>query len=60
MEKYAHSLPEAAEMAGTSLSVLRRQIADSNLTVKYIGTKPVVLADELKAWLQSLPDQPTK
>ena len=59
-EKYAHPLPEAAEMAGTSLSVLRRQIAANNLSVKYIGSKPVILADELKAWLQALPDEAPK
>lgn len=59
-EKLAYPLPEAAEIAGTSLSVLRRQIAANNLSVKYVGSKPVVLAEELKAWLQALPDQPSK
>jgi len=59
-DKLAYPLPEAAEMAGTSLSVLRRQITANNLSVRYIGSKPVILAEELKAWLAALPDQPTR
>lgn len=59
-DKLAYSIPEAAEIASTSVSVLRRKIAANDLTVKYIGAKPVVLAEELKAWLEALPDQPTK
>ena len=58
MSKLAYPLPEAAEVAGTSLSVLRRQIAANNLTVKYIGTKPVILAAELQSWLEALPESP--
>jgi hypothetical protein len=53
--KLAYSIPEAAEVASTSVSVLRRKIAASELTVRYIGSKPVVLAEELKAWLDALP-----
>ncbi len=55
MSKLAYSIPEAAEIASTSVSVLRRKIAASDITVRYIGTKPVILADELKAWLEALP-----
>jgi len=55
MSKLAYSIPEAAEIASTSVSVLRRKIAASELTVRYIGHKPVVLAEELKSWLESLP-----
>jgi len=56
--KLAYSIPEAADVASTSVSVLRRKIANNDLTVRYIGTKPVILADELKAWLEALPDAP--
>lgn len=58
MTKFAYSIPEAAEVASTSVSVLRRKIAASDITVRYIGTKPVILADELKAWLEALPEAP--
>ena len=60
MSKLAYSIPEAAEVASTSVSVLRRKIAAHELTVRYIGTKPVVLAEELASWLQSLGTEPTK
>ncbi|GAP53831.1 hypothetical protein AHiyo6_03960 [Arthrobacter sp. Hiyo6] len=56
--KLAYSIPEAAEMASTSVSVLRRKIASNDLSVRYIGTKPVILAEELKAWLEALPEAP--
>jgi hypothetical protein len=55
--KLAYSIPEAAEIASTSVSVLRRNIAANDITVRYIGTKPVILADELKAWLNALPTE---
>lgn len=58
MSKLAYPLPEAAEMAGISLSVLRRKIDNNDISVKYIGSKPVVLASELESWLNSLPSTP--
>lgn len=53
-DKLAYSIPEAAEMASTSISNLRRHIALNNLTVRYPSRVPVILADELKAWLNAL------
>lgn len=55
--KKAYTLSEAAEAVGTSVSNLRRCIGRNELTVKYIGFKPVVLATELDSWLQSLPNE---
>ena len=60
MSKLAYSIPEAAEVASTSVSVLRRKIAANDITVRYIGTKPVILADELQAWLSALPSEAPK
>ncbi len=57
MSKLAYSIPEAAEVASTSVSVLRRKIAAHDITVRYIGTKPVILAEELAAWLAALPTE---
>lgn len=57
-QKLAYSIPEAAKVASASVSVLRRKIATNDITVRYIGSKPVILADELKAWLESLPSEP--
>jgi len=57
MNKLAYSLPEAAEIASTSVAVLRRKIAANDITVRYIGHKPVILAEELTAWLEALPTE---
>ena len=55
--KLAYTLPEAAEMAGTSVSVIRRKIAGNYLVARYIDSKPVILASELASWLESLPTE---
>lgn len=60
MSKLAYPLAEAAEMAGTSVAVIRRKIAANYLTVRYIDTKPVILASELQSWLESLPTESSK
>jgi hypothetical protein len=60
IQELAYSIPEAAEVASTSVSVLRRKIAAHDSTVRYIGAKPVILVEELKAWLESLPTEPLK
>jgi hypothetical protein len=60
MSKLAYSIPEAAEIASTSVSVLRRKIAAHDITVRYLGSKPVILAEELKAWLEALPTEAPK
>lgn len=57
MSKLAYSLPEAAEIASTSVPVLRRKIANNDITVRYIDSKPVILASELESWLTSLPSE---
>ena len=57
MSRLAYPLPEAAEMAGISLSVLRKKISNNDLTVRYVDSKPVVLASELESWLNALPTE---
>ncbi|POH58249.1 helix-turn-helix domain-containing protein [Arthrobacter glacialis] len=57
-EKIAYSLKEACEQAGDiSLSTLRRMIANNDISVKYIGSKPVILHSELVSWLETLPEE---
>jgi len=56
----AYSLPDAAVACGVSLSTLNRAIANGEVTRRYPNRKPVILATELEAWLESLPvDKPT-
>lgn len=61
MSKLAYSIAEAADAASISVSILRRKISANEISVRYVGTKPVILAEELSAWLNALPaESPTK
>jgi transposase len=58
-----YSIPEAAEVAGVSADYIRRAIHTTAptperpaLRAKKAGAKYLILADDLRAWLQQLPD----
>ena len=55
--KLAYSIPEAAEAIGQSTDTIRRAIASGYLGAKYPNSKPIILADELESWLESLPSE---
>jgi excisionase family DNA binding protein len=55
--KLAFTYEEAGEAVGVSAQSLRRAVANHELVVRYIGTKPVIPADELKAWLDQRPTE---
>lgn len=57
-QKLAFSIDEAAEASGYSTDTIRRALRNHDLTARYANTKPVILTDELKAWLESLPCDP--
>ena len=55
----AYSLTDAAAVAGVSRSTIDRLIAADELHPRYINSKRVITADELKAFINSLPfDRP--
>ena len=56
-EKLAYSIAEAASAVGVSKDTIQRAIATGDLAVRYVGSKRVVLADELGAWLHALPSE---
>lgn len=56
--KIAFSIEEAAAAVGYSTDTIRRAIRNNDLTARYVNTKPVVLATELTAWLESQPTEP--
>lgn len=51
----AYTLAGAAEATGYSLSIIKQAVEKGNLTRRYANRKPVILATELQAWLESLP-----
>lgn len=57
----AYTIEDAAIAAGVSKSTLNRAIANGDITRRYPNSKPVIMADELAAWLESLPvDKPVR
>jgi hypothetical protein len=55
----AYTIEEAAVACGVSVRTLNRAIARGDITRKYPTSYPVIMADELHAWLESLPvDKP--
>jgi hypothetical protein len=51
----AHTIPEAARIAGVSTRKIRYAIARGDPTVRYPTHRPVVLHDELVAWVATAP-----
>lgn len=56
----AYTLADGAAACGISERVLRRAIDRGDLTVRYPTSRPVVLADELRDWLESQPSERPK
>ena len=53
----AYTIPEAADATGYGETVLRNAIKAQELEPHYVGNKPVLLADDLVAWVRSLPTE---
>lgn len=51
----SYTIPEAALATGYSETVIRAAIEAEDIEPHYVGTKPVVLADDLTEWIRSLP-----
>jgi len=61
MSRLAFNFEQAAEAVGYSVDTIRRAVRNHELTARYANSKPVILASELEAWLESLPtEQPGK
>jgi len=59
--KIAFSIEEAAAATGYSSDTIRRAIRNSEMVARYANSKPVVMASELTAWLESKPTEaPTR
>lgn len=60
-EKLSYSIPAAAEKLDIGVSLLRQMIANSEVAVRYFGTKPVIEHTELQSLLESRPtERPSK
>ena len=51
----AYTIPEACKAGAASRSAIYRAVKSGELTLRKRGTRSLILADELRRWLQSLP-----
>jgi hypothetical protein len=54
------NLDQASDRTGLSVRELQRAIAAGDLVPNYRGTKPLLRAEELAAWVRSLPNEPRR
>ena len=54
-EQLAYGIAHAADSAGVKRDTLYRAIARGELVARKIGSRTVILADDLRAWLASRP-----
>lgn len=57
MEKAAYTVQEAAAAYGVSADVIRAHIRANRLVAKYPTSRPVLGAQELQEWFESLPSE---
>ena len=57
--KLAYSVEEAAEALGLGRTMLYGEIAAGRLRAKKIGKRTIILVDDARAYLASLPELPS-
>jgi len=55
-EPIAYSIPDAADAAGVGKSKIYSEIAAGNLRARKMGSRTLILIEDLKAWLANLPE----
>ena len=60
VQKLSYNWVEAAEATGYSVDTIRRAVRNNELVTRYANSKPVILANELAEWLESLGTEPKK
>lgn len=56
-DRVSYSLREAAEATGVSVDTIKRAIRAGNLVPRYVTSKGVIFADELRAWVENSPTE---
>lgn len=55
-EVLAVPITEAARIGGVGRSTIYAEISRGNLKTRKVGRRTIVMVDDLKAWLASLPE----
>lgn len=58
VQQIAYTIRDAATATGYSESTIRRAIAAGELVLRYPAQRPVIAADELRAWIANAPTEP--
>lgn len=58
--KISYTYAEAADACGVSEDVIRRAVRNGDLAPHYPTARPVLLADDLREWIESSPTQRKK
>lgn len=53
----SYTIAGAAKATGHSDKTIRRALADGSLVAHYPTSRPVILADDLRAWVTAAPTQ---
>ncbi|AWN40260.1 helix-turn-helix domain-containing protein [Methylobacterium durans] len=53
--KHAYTIAEVTRITGSSRTTIYAEIAAQRLTAKKLGRRTLILADDLRTWLNSLP-----
>ena len=59
MTQQAYNIQQAAQVYGVSPDVIRAHIRKGNLVPRYPSSRPVLDAQDLKEWFESLPTEHT-
>lgn len=57
LEKLSYSLASLAEATDLSVDSIQKAIKRDELAPSYFGSKPIILRDEARRWLASLPTE---
>lgn len=58
--KISYSIEEAVEATGYSKDVIQRAMRAGDLVPRYVNSKPVLLADDLRSWIENAPTESPK
>lgn len=56
-ERLSYNVADAAAAVGVSPDVIRRAVRNGDIPVHYPTSRPVILRDDLEAWLASTPTE---
>jgi hypothetical protein len=57
-EPLAVTIPDAATLSGVSPRTIRRAIHSGRLVASYPTSRPIILVEELRRWLEAAPTEP--